>query len=258
VILATGGFGWNPEMVAEHFPDLPASAEPLGTPYTDGSGVTLGVAAGAATRGMDGLIATASFYPPAQLIKGIVVNRLGRRFVAEDSYHGRTAAFISEQPGRRAYLIVDSEVFAYPKIALHNHRLIDGFQTIEEMEAGLELPEGSLVATMRRYDEDAARGVDTEFYKHPDWLQPLDHGPWAAFEVSYDRATYLYITLGGLKTAADAKVLDHGDEPIPGLFAAGACAAHVPHDGKSYASGMSLGFGSYFGRVAGRVAMGAR
>lgn len=174
VVLSTGGFGWNPELVARYFPDLPETAEPLGTPYTDGSGVLLGVAAGAATRGMDGLIATASFYPPGQLIKGIVVNRLGRRFVAEDSYHGRTAAFVAEQPGRRAFLIVDSEIFAYPKIAIHNHRLVDGFETIEEMEAGLELPEGSLRETMRRYDEDAARGVDTEFFKHPDWLQPLN------------------------------------------------------------------------------------
>lgn len=258
VILSTGGFGWNPEMVAEHFPDLPATAEPLGTPYTDGSGMKLGMAAGAATSGMDGLIATASFYPPSQLVKGVVVNRLGRRFVAEDSYHGRTAAFIGEQPGQRAYLIIDSEIFAYPKIVIHNHALIDGFETIEEMEARLEMPEGSLVATIHHYNEDAARGEDTRFYKHPDWLKPLDQGPWAAFDISYNRSSYLYITLGGLKISAEAQVLDHDDEPLPGLFAAGACTAHVPRDGKSYASGMSLGPGSYFGRVAGRTAMGVR
>jgi len=44
---------------------------------------------------------------------------------------------------------------------------------------------------------------------------------------------------------------------IPGLYAAGACASSVSRDGKDYASGLSLGPGSFFGRVAGRLAAGA-
>ena len=258
VILATGGFGMNRDMLAEYFPDLPASAEPLGTPYTDGSGIQLGLAAGAATRGMDGMIATASIYPPGQLIKGIVVNMLGRRFVAEDSYHGRTASFIMEQPARRAYLIVDAEIFAYPEITTANHRLIDGFETIAEMEAALDLPQGALVETMADYNAYAAQGVDPLFGKHVDWLKPLDRGPWAAFDISFDRSNYLYITLGGLSITRDARVLSVQGRTIPGLFAAGACTAHIPRDGKGYASGMSLGPGSYYGRVAGKTAMGSR
>jgi succinate dehydrogenase/fumarate reductase flavoprotein subunit len=258
VIIATGGFGMNREMLAEYFPDLPDSAEPLGTPYTDGSGILLGMAAGASTDGMDGMIATGSIYPPGQLIKGIIVNRFGKRFVAEDSYHGRTASYTMEQPGQTAYLIVDSEVFAYPEITTANHALIDGFETIEEMEAGLDLPEGSLVDTMVRYNRDAAKGEDTSFYKHPDWLKPLDQGPWAAFDISFNKSNYLYITLGGLKISTEGQVLDPAGKPMSGLYAAGACTAHIPKCGKSYASGMSLGPGSYFGRVAGRAAMGNR
>ena len=256
VIIATGGFGMNREMLAEHFPNLPETAEPLGTPYTEGSGILIGTAAGAATRGMDGMIATASIYPPGQLIKGIIVNQHGRRFVAEDSYHGRTAAFIMEQPDTRAYLIVDAEVFAYPEIVTAHHALIDGFETIGEMEARLALPAGSLVETLSDYNRHAAEGEDPMFHKHPDWLKPLDKAPWAAFDISFNRSNYLYITLGGLKIDRHARVLDHDGMPIPGLFAAGACTAHIPRDGKSYASGMSLGPGSYFGRVAGRTAAG--
>ncbi len=255
VIITTGGFGMNKDMLGRHFPNLPTSAEPLGTPYTDGSGILIGMASGAATSGMDGMIATAAIYPPQQLIKGIIVNALGKRFVAEDSYHGRTASFTMEQPGGRAYLIVDADIFAYPENPYAKHELIDGFATITEMEDRLEMPKGSLLETMEQYNADAMRGVDSMFQKHPDWLKPLDQGPWAAFDISFDRSTYLYITLGGLKVSVDTEVMDDGGRPIPGLYAAGACTAHIPRCGKSYNSGMSLGPGSYFGRVAGRRAM---
>ena len=154
---------------------------------------------------MDGIIPTASIYPPAQLIKGIVVNRLGQRFVAEDVYHGRLGNFVMEQPGQKAYLIVDSEVFAYPEIPTANHSLIDGWETIGEMEAGLELPPGSLVDTMAAYNRDAAEGEDRRFHKQAEWLKPLDKAPYAAFDISFDSSTYLFITLGGIKTDADGK-----------------------------------------------------
>ncbi len=257
VVLATGGFSMNEPMVREHWPEYAETCEPLGGAYSDGSGIKLGTSAGAQTDAMSGAIATASIYPPGQLIKGIVVNREGRRFVAEDSYHGRLGAFVSEQPGQRAWLIVDAEIFAYPEIETARHQLVDGFETVEEMEQRLEMPAGALCQTLDEYNRNARESCDFLFHKHPDWLKPLDEGPWAAFDISFDRSSYLFITLGGLKTDRDARVLDTGGAPIPGLFAAGACAAHIPKSGKSYASGMSLGPGSYFGRIAGRVAMSA-
>ena len=72
------------------------------------------------------MIPTASIYPPEQLIKGIIVNERGERFVAEDSYHGRTATFVMEQPNQTAFLIVDSDIFAYPEIVSARHQLVDG------------------------------------------------------------------------------------------------------------------------------------
>src|SRR5690606_29543665 len=124
VVLATGGFNLNEKMIREHIPLMSDTAVPLGIPSNDGAGIELGVAVGAATRAMDGVIATASIYPPGQLIKGILVNRNGQRFVAEDSYHGRTAAHVMEQPDQTAYLIVDAEIFAYPEITSAQHALI--------------------------------------------------------------------------------------------------------------------------------------
>ena len=257
VVVSTGGFNLNAEMCAEHLPLLSKTSVPLGIPYNDGAGIRLGVAAGAGLRAMDGMIATGSFYPPAQLIKGILVNARGERFVAEDSYHGRTASFIMEQPDQRAYLIVDAETFAYPKIKDHRHTLVDGWETVAEMEAALEMPTGALQATIANYNEHAARGEDPELFKHPEWVTPLEPGPYAAFDVSFDRSSYLFMTLGGLRTNAEAQVVSPHGAVISGLYAAGACAAHIPQSGKGYASGLSLGPGSYFGRVAGRHAASA-
>ncbi len=180
-----------------------------------------------------------------------MVNTRGERFVAEDSYHGRTAEWIAEQPGATAYLIVDSEIFAYPEI---QKRLIDGWDTVAEMEAGLKLPLGSLQKTMADYNRGAAAGGDPLWNKHPDWVKPLDKPPYAAFDLSYTATSYRYLTLGGIRTTAEAEVLNEAGAVIPGFYAAGACVSSIPQDGKGYASGLSLGPGSYYGRVAGKNA----
>lgn len=255
VILSTGGFNMNRQMLEEYLPEMTGNSEPLGIPYNDGAGVKFGVSAGAAVQSMNGVIATASFYPPAQLIKGILVNARGERFVAEDSYHGRTASHIIAQPEYKAYLILDSEIFAYPELTDYSHHtLVDGWDTVAEMEAGLKLPEGSLQRTMEEYNRNAAEGTDPLFFKHPEWIKPLNAGPYAAFDVSFNRSTYLYITLGGLKINADGEVLSDTGSLIPGLYAAGACTSMVSQGGNDYASGLSLGPGSFFGRCAGRRA----
>jgi 3-oxo-5alpha-steroid 4-dehydrogenase len=258
VVLATGGFQMNPKMVAAYFPHLTGNSEPIGIPYNDGSGIELGVAVGAQTQAMSAVNSTACFYPPSQLLKGIIVNSLGERFVAEDSYHGRTAACIMEQPGGIAYLVLDADVFAYPQLKdFFHHELIDGWETVPEMERGLALPEGSLVRTLARYNADAKRGEDSRLGKYRDWLKPLDAAPYAAFDLSLNRAVYRFHSLGGLKTTADGRVVATDGRVIPGLFAAGTCAAAVPQDSKGYASGMTLASGSLFGRIAGRTASGS-
>ena len=254
VVMAAGGFGMHPELMARFVPQLPRTADPLGIPNNDGDALLLGLAAGAATQAMSGTIATGSFYPPVDLIKGILVNRHGERFVAEDSYHGRTAERIAEQPGAAAYLIVNEAIFAYPDRMKANFRLIDGWETVPEMNWRWNCPRAPLVRTLHDYNVAAARGEDPLLHKQPEWLQPLNPGPYAAFDVSYDQVTYVYLTLGGLVTSADAEVLDDAGRPIAGFYAAGACVSSIPQNGKGYASGLSLGPGSYYGRVAGQQA----
>jgi 3-oxo-5alpha-steroid 4-dehydrogenase len=255
VILAAGGFVMNAEMVARHVPHLTEKPFVLGTPYDDGTGIQLGVSAGGQALHMDQAFITAPFYPPGKLLTGIIVNRQGRRFVAEDSYHSRTSGFVLDQPGSAAYLIVDSAHMERPEFPLVP--FIDGWETIEEMEADLRIPAGNLTATMTAYNTAAARGEDPEFRKHPDWIEPQDTGPWAAFDLTLGRAVYAGFTLGGLRCNVDGQVQRADGSVITGLYAAGACASNIAQDAKGYCSGIQLGEGSFFGRRAGRRAAAA-
>lgn len=266
VVIAAGGFAMNPDMVAKHTPALAqkrktkhhGDVEPyiLGNPHDDGLGIRLGMSAGGEVKNLDGLFITAAAYPPEILLTGVIVNNQGQRFVAEDSYHSRTSAFVLEQPDQQAYLIVDEAHMQMPEMPLI--KFIDGWETVAEMEAALGIPEGKLAATLERYNEHAAKGEDPDFHKHPDYVAAQDHGPWAAFDLSLGVAMYSGFTMGGLTVSIDGEVQRADGSIVPGLYAAGACASNIAHDGKGYASGTQLGEGSFFGRRAGTHAAGRR
>lgn len=253
VILAAGGFVMNPAMVEAHVPRLGRKPYPLGSTYDDGLGIRLGASAGAGLRHMDECFLTAPIYPPANHLCGIVVNAAGRRFVNEASYHARTSASVMAQPDARAYLILDSEHVEKADFTLVP--FVDGYATIAELAAALDLPADALAATLDRYNDFAGRAVDPDFGKQPQYLHPQTRGPWAVFDLSLGAASYAGFTLGGLATSVDAEVLTEAGAPIPGLYAAGACAPTLAQDGLGYASGLQLGAGSYFGRRAGRHAV---
>lgn len=259
VILATGGFVMNPAMVDQYTPALGGKLIALGTTYDDGLGIRLAQSVGAALDHMDEPFITAPFYPPSSLVSGVIVNKLGQRFVAEDSYHARTAYHVLRQPDASAYLIVASTHMAEQQMPLVP--LKDGYDTVGDMEAGLGLPPGALIATLSRYNAAAARGSDPDFRKHPDWLAPQDTGPWGVFDLSLSVALYAGFTLGGVRTSIDGEALRADGSAIRGLYAAGACASNIAQDGNGYCSGTQLGEGSFFGRRAGRhaaLAAGAR
>lgn len=250
VILATGMFNNNRKLVAEFLTQLTETSRPLRSEHCNGDGLRLGVSAGAELENMGGYIALASIYPPEDLIKGIVINSRGERLVNEDVYHGRLAAFIAEQPDKTAYLILDENTFAYPEFEAPKHRLVGGFETIAEMAAGLDIPESSLRATLEGYNADATSGRDAEHHKKSEWVTPLNP-PYAVFDISFNKSKYFYTTLGGIKADRHGRALNGDGQPIPGLYAVGAVAAALPRSGKWYASGLSLGPGSFFGRQAG-------
>jgi 3-oxo-5alpha-steroid 4-dehydrogenase len=256
VVICAGGFVMNKEMVAEHTPELAKKPFTLGSTYDDGLGIRLGQSVGGQALHMDEAFITAPVYPPSILLTGIIVNKEGKRFVTEDGYHSRTSGYVMDQTDQAAYLIVDSEHIEHPVFSLTP--FIDGWDTVEEMELGLKLPEGSLVKTLGDYNEHAAHGEDPELHKSAPWVQPQTVGPWGAFDLTLGKALYAGFTLGGLRTSRFGEALREDGSTISGLYAAGACAANIAQDGKGYSSGTQLGEGSFFGRAAGRHAAGAR
>ncbi|MCW2847294.1 MAG: hypothetical protein JWR90_1268 [Marmoricola sp.] len=254
VVIAAGGYVGNDTMVKELTPQLGSKLFPLASTYDDGLGIRLGASVGAQLRFMEQAFITAPFYPPSKMVTGIVVNQQGKRFVAEDSYHSRTSGFVMDQPGQAAYLIVDSVHIEHPAFPLCP--FIDGWETPEEMEQGLGIPQGALVATLASYNQNAERREDPELHKHPDWIEAQDTGPWGAYDLTLGRAMYAGFTMGGMRVDVDGRVQREDGSVIRGLFAAGACAVNIAQDGKGYASGTQLAEGSYFGRRAGRRAAG--
>lgn len=255
VVIAAGGFVMNPDMVHAFAPPLEAllaRGMALGNSYDDGLGIRLGQSVGGAADHMDGAFLTAPFYPPGDLIKGICVNNRGERFVAEDSYHSRTSAFVFDQPEQKAWLILDSTHIAEPSYGLQP--LVDGWETIAEMEAGLGVPEGSLARTLEEYNAAAREGGDPAFHKAAKYVEPLDSPPYGAYDLTPGQCFYSGFTCGGLRVDHDGRVLRDDRTVVAGVYAAGACASNIAVDGRGYASGTQLGEASFFGRRAGRHA----
>jgi 3-oxo-5alpha-steroid 4-dehydrogenase len=111
---------------------------------------------------------------------------------------------------------------------------------------------------VRQYNEAATRGDDPAFHKRAPYLQPIGVPPASgigAIDLRVDHgAIYATFTLGGLVTDADGSALDNPGRSISGLYAVGRTAASLA--AHHYASGISLGDGSFFGRRAGRHAAG--
>ncbi len=151
VILAAGQFGLNQDLIDERCPRLADDRiEKQGGTFDDGAGHLLGEAAGGVCDHMDGALLTSPFYPPEQLIYGILVNKHGKRFINEDSYHSKTSISCTEQPDGVAYLIADDSFFALPLFQWQP--LVDAWGDVEEMERDLGMPEGSLQETISAYN----------------------------------------------------------------------------------------------------------
>ena len=251
VVLTTGGFIFNKAMVAKHAPHLLQCNYPTGTPGDDGSGIRMGVGAGGEAINMsEGLVLNA-YYPPSAHLKGVMVDALGRRFVNEDAYIGRTSDAILTRAQGRAFLVVDDALYGRTQ-AMHKLAAVE--ESFEALEKALAMPEGVLVQTLEHYNRFAERGEDPLFHKAPKWLRPLQTPPYAALDCSTQRSLFGVFTLGGLAVAPTGEVLSAEGEVIAGLYAAGRCTAGLIREGRNYASGLSIGDASFFGRLAGRRA----
>ena len=249
VVLSTGGFIHDDTLLEAHAPLARRCMVRVGAEGDDGSGIRLGVAAGAATRHMDAVSISLPATQPWGLKRGVLVDERGQRFVNEDAYYGVLGEQALLHRGGRAWLVVDDAVFEKPD---YERAVSAVAETPAELERELSLPAGSLEATLAVYNRHAEAGEDPVFHKHRDYLQPLRAAPFGAFDCTAESSIYAAFTLGGLATDPEARVLDPDGDPIPGLFAAGRATSGISVGG--YSSGLSLGDGTFFGRRAGRGA----
>ena len=251
VLLSTGGFINDDDMIRRYTPRVARCSVRVGADGDDGSGIRLGMAAGAAVAHMDSASISLPITQPWGLKRGVLVNAQGQRYINEDAYYGRLGEWSLFHQDGRAWLIVDDGVFEKPD---YIRKVAAVGETFGELEAELGLPGGSLEATMSVYNQHAAKGADPAFAKQAEYLEPLERPPYGAIDCTTEGAIYAAFTLGGLATDTEGRVLDPGDQPIPGLFAAGRATSGIAV--QSYSSGLSLGDGTFFGRRAGRTAAG--
>ncbi len=251
VVLAAGSFAYNDAMMAQYAPRL------VGRPGAsieqhDGQAIRMAQALGADLAHMDAT-EVAFLIDPQQTVRGVLVNGCGQRYVPEDMYSGRIGQLTLYHQDDIAYLIIDGDAQDEAMAATSPTPFLKRpatwvCDTVAELESEIGLPAGSLQSTISYYNDAAARGEDPLLHKKAEWLKPIGT-PVGAIDL---RASCAGFTLGGLKTTLDSEVLHVSGSPIPGLYAAGRCTAGVAAWG--YASGISLGDGSFYGRRAGRAA----
>lgn len=260
VVITTGGFGHNGEMLRRYAPLLQEHSSPIGPEIgDDGSGIRMGMGAGGATIRMEAGCVTLGFaYGHRDNLRGILVNAQGQRYINEDIYqsnHGGIA--LLEQKGQ-VYLIVDNEIYSPPAskegedLVTWDVEIAAVAETPEELETELGMPPRSLSHTLAVYNEYAEKGEDPYFHKEALWLQPLRTPPLAAIDLRVGHTYYALFTLGGLHTNPGGEVMDVEGNVVPGLHAAGRSASGIPAQG--YNSGLSLGDCTYSGRMAGASA----
>lgn len=282
VIIASGGIGGNPALVARLLPKTQPIADwvwHVGNPANRGDGVLMGEQVGAAIGGTDSalLLMTPDFYRDFEVIGPdwvAMVNRSGERFVAEDGAYWDLAESLERQQGARGWAIFDARLLA--EHAVPHPRVLEALEvgsitlswitrvleeqisrgkilsatTLAELatKAGID-PQG-MTNAIERYNTMAARKQDDDFGKMPANLLPIGQAPFYAAEI---RPAILTVTGAGLCIDEHARVLDATGQPIGGLFAAGETVGNV--FGRNYVgSGYAITNCITYGRIAGREA----
>ncbi|NDV12722.1 FAD-binding protein [Crenobacter caeni] len=270
VVLASGGFMFNRQMLEAHAPKYLANWR-NGSTGCDGSGIRLGQAAGGATARMEKVSAWRFISPPYAWPMGVAVNRRGQRFCNEEVYGSTLGNAIIEEQGGRAWLLLDSRLRAQAIRECFGKELW-GFQkwpalagmllgctrafTLNGLARKLGMDAALLTATIEANNRAARGECEDEVGKSAAMRRELTRGPWYALDLSphFKFFPLSSITLGGLTVSeTTGEVLRGNGTPIKGLYAAGRAAAGIPSN--IYLSGLSLADCVFSGRRAARHAV---
>ena len=260
VVIATGGFGSNFDLLASYDPSL-VNAVTTNHSGAQGDGILMAEAVGAATVDMDqiqlhptviqsdGTLVSESF----RSLGAIIVNTEGKRFVNDLAGRDVVSQAELQQPDGYCFIIFDQNLVDH--LALSQKFIDRGYaisaNTYEELAQSMGLQGEAVqnfVNTMNTWNASVASGVDEEWGRNSGMDDDLSTAPFYAIKI----APGIHHTMGGIKINTNAEVIDTDGSVIPGLFAAGEVTGGI-HGGNRVGGNAVADF-VVFGRIAGQSA----
>ena len=286
VVLATGGYEWNPELTSRYL--LTPPTHPHSPPTAEGDGLLMAMEVGADLANM-----TETWWYPAAVIPGeeyegrplarfvgtertaphsIIVNRFGHRFVNEAAnYNDMSKAFYHFDANLYAnrnlpcWVVFDQQYRdRYPVLTVRpgqpDPEWLVAAGSLDGLASRTGIDSGGLCDAVERWNQMVREGRDRDFERgesaydrfHGDPSAPhpnlgtIERGPYYALEIHAGTVG----TKGGPRIDERARILHVRDRPIPGLFGAGNVVAS-PAAGAYFGGGASIGMAAVFGHLAG-------
>ena len=256
VVLASGGFGANLDMVVKYKPELKGFMT-TNAPGIQGQGIEMAQAIGAATVDMDQIQIhpTVEANTAALITEGlrgdgaILINEEGQRFIDEVGTRDVVSAAEIAQTGSYSWLVVDQAMVDASSVIqgyIKKGYTVTG-STYEELGEAMGVDAAAFAETMEKWNGYVEAKNDPDFGR-TSFANPLNTAPYYAVKVTAG----VHHTMGGLKINANTEVLNEKGEVIPGLFAAGEVTGGV--HGANRLGGNAVADFTVFGRIAGAAA----
>jgi len=254
VVVTTGGFGSNMEMITEVRPDLEGyvTTNQIGS---TGDGIKMIEKLGGTTVDMEQIqvhptVQQDKSYLIGEAVRGegaILVSSAGKRFANELDTRDKVTAAINTLPEKSAFLVFDSGLKSRVKAIEQYDKM--GFviqaDSIEALAAEMGVPAEELATTLDTWNTAVKNKKDAEFGRTTGMDNGLTAAPYCAIKI----APGIHYTMGGVKINTNTEVLDKDGKPIPGLFAAGEVTGGL--HGENRIGGNSVAEIIIFGRQAG-------
>ena len=253
VILATGGFGNNEDMIVKYRKDLKGTVT-TSAPGITGDGIVMAEDVGAGLVDIEQIqlhptVEQKTSMLITESVRGdgaILVNQDGKRFTDELLTRDVVSAAELEQPGSYAYIIFDqclrdglkaTEKFISTGITVQG-------DTIEDLAEKIDVDPKTLAETLNNWNKYVADKNDPDFGRTTGMEKDLSQAPYYAIKI----APGIHHTMGGVHINTSAEVIDTDDQVIPGLFAAGEVVGGV-HGGNRI-GGNAVADIVVFGKIA--------
>ena len=256
VVLTTGGFGANLDMVVEYKPELKGFMT-TNAPGILGQGIKMAQSIGADTVDMDQIQIhpTVEANTAALITEGlrgdgaVLINAEGKRFIDEVGTRDVVSAAEIAQTGSYSWLVVDQAMVDASSVIqgyIKKGYTVTG-ETYEELGKAMGVDEAAFAETMNTWNGYVEAKNDPDFGR-TSFANKLDTAPYYAIKVTAG----VHHTMGGLKINTNTEVLNENGEVIPGLFAAGEVTGGV--HGANRLGGNAVADFTVFGRIAGAAA----